>query len=143
MLCLYARLRDAEAAQSTAQKMMQQSVLKNLFDDHPPFQIDGNFGLTAAIAEMPLQSYKNNVIEPPPCLMPAWRSGGFIKGLKARGGITVDLSWKDGKLISARFVSSSDQARSLLIDRQYLESGTGTRDVNLKAGVPVELTASW
>jgi alpha-L-fucosidase 2 len=120
---LWARLHDAKQAYHIYQKLLTYvspdnyrgpdrrrsgGTYPNLFDAHPPFQIDGNFGGTAGVCEMLIQSdLRNNTIELLPALPDAWSSGS-ISGVKARGGYTIDFTWKNKKVVEVGIIGTRD-----------------------------------
>lgn len=90
-------------------------IYANLLCAHPPFQIDGNFGYTAGVAEMLMQS-QEGFIDFLPAIPDEWKSSGEVKGLKARGNITVSFKWKDGKVTSYSLTTANTQKVSLKVN---------------------------
>ena len=122
-----ARLKDGNHAEKHLKSLLSHCTAYNLFDIHPPFQIDGNFGGVAGITEMLIQSHlgstDNRIIELLPALPDNW-SKGSIRGVKARGNFTFDLEWNNGKLTQATVYAE--------------DNGTLQLKLNDRTGTPVQ-----
>jgi len=129
-ISIWARLHDGNRAYSILQSMQRAMIYDNMFNTHPPFQIDGNFGFANGICEMLLQSHMDE-IHLHPALPDAWATG-TVKGMRARGGVDVDMAWKDGKLTSATLRATVDGKHTLRAPEGQQIDGPTT--VELKAG---------
>lgn len=123
---LKSALRHSTHYEMKASTSAPSGIYNNLLDAHPPFQIDGNLGTAAGIAEMLLQSHAG-YIHLLPALPPDWTEG-CVKGLKARGGYEVSIEWKDGKVTKAEIMAARDSKIDILINGQH-------RQLMLKAGI--------
>lgn len=126
LINLQARFLEGNLAHENILALLRKSMASNMFDLHPPFQIDGNFGLTAGIAEMLIQSHEDQLIRILPALPESWPSGQ-VKGLKARGNITVDIEWQDGRVSSLVLLSPISQHVQVMVNGE-------TKEVILEAG---------
>ncbi len=126
LISQYARLQRADKAKESLDKVLEKSINPNLFTECPPFQIDANFGTTAGIAEMLLQShvYDNGtyVIQLLPALPREWSKGSF-RGFRARGGFEVNVIWEKGKLKEASIKSLSGNKCRVMYGRRVLKEG--------------------
>jgi len=126
-----ARLMEGSMVQKHIQLLLEKSIYPNLFDAHPPFQIDGNFGYTAGVAELLIQSHEPGILRLLPALPPNWDKGK-VTGLKARGNISVNLTWENNTLSDLQLTSKINTQTKLVY------KGKSTL-VNLVAGVPMDI----
>jgi len=125
----WARLRDGKKTYENLTALLANSTLPNLFDNHPPFQIDGNFGGAAGIAEMLLQSHNDEITILP--ALPIEFSGGYVTGLCARGGFEIDIYWAENKIKKLVIRSKAGNDCKIKIDEKLLQSND-IKEINLK-----------
>jgi alpha-L-fucosidase 2 len=132
---MWARFGNGDKCAEMIRGLMTYNLLPNLFANHPPFQMDGNFGITAGICEMLLQSHTGEITLLP-ALPKSWTEGSY-KGLRARGAVTVDVTWSNGALTEAKLTADYNTTVTLRL-------GLNGKPISrtLKAGKPLTLRAA-
>ena len=116
----WARLHNGEEAFKNVKELLANSTLDNLLDNHPPFQIDGNFGGAAGILEMLIQDFGEEILILP--ALPKEISGGRIKGVRTKSGAIIDIKWHDAKLKEVRILAQRDVEIKLKINKNVLNT---------------------
>lgn len=132
MAAIFARLHDGDAALDCLRRLLARFTHGSLMGDCPPLNLDSNFGFVAAIAEMLLQSHRDE-LHLLPALPSAW-ADGEVSGLRARGGVTVGLVWRGGKLRRATLLASRDREVVLRVGR-----ASATQKISLRAGIALSV----
>lgn len=137
-VALWARLRNAEHAYNNLKILMNTSTLPNMFDLCPPFQIDGNLGGPAAIAEMLVQSSTGEIVLLP--ALPSQWPDGELKGIRVRGGAKVDIAWHDGQLTQAvlhavKNISGQRRYRVIYADKAVVVDVQARQTIDLNAAL--------
>ena len=149
-ICFYARLKDGNNAGFHLDYLLKECTAYNLFDIHPPFQIDGNFGGVAGVTEMLIQSHlgtpDNRIVELLPALPDKWKTG-YIKGVRARGNFVFDIFWENGILTEVNIKSEDERKLSLKVNcdeknpetqKEYTVNGSSL-EMSFKAGETVNI----
>jgi alpha-L-fucosidase 2 len=121
---MWARLGEGERSGIMVRGLLTYNTLPNLFCTHPPFQMDGNFGIPAAMTEMLMQSHAGE-IQLLPAVPKSWAASGSFSGLRARGGFSVDCEWKDGKVTLYRIRSARPETVKVRINGELKEITSG------------------
>ena len=133
-MLLWARVGNGKRAMDLLQSLIKNNVMDNLWDRHPPFQIDGNFGYTAGVGEM-LVGGADGVVRILQALPPQWQSGEF-SGLVSRGGIVFDCKWQDGLVTYLSAVAKEDISVTVTLPNGKENGNTIKKTVDLKSGKP-------
>ena len=132
-MLLWARVGNGKRAMDLLKSLIHNNVFENLWDRHPPFQIDGNFGYTAGVGEM-LVGGSDGTVRILPALPPEWKSGEF-SGIVSRGGIAFDCSWQNGEITSLYATAKVDTRIKILLPYVDKNETSPFIELDLVAGI--------